>query len=88
MARTVKAVKFHGSTEERTQLAKEVMERAQREDREWHVCVTTYEVCNIDKDALNMFAWSYLIMKPIVSRMKHPPFPRRFGPLRSAIACS
>jgi SWI/SNF-related matrix-associated actin-dependent regulator of chromatin subfamily A member 5 len=62
-APTLKAVKFHGTKEERLQLTREVMEPAQRdENREWNVCVTTYEVCNMDRQVLNKFAWSYLII--------------------------
>lgn len=62
-APTLKAVKFHGTKEERIQLAREVMEPAQRdENRRWNVCVTTYEVCNMDRQVLNKFAWSYLII--------------------------
>ena len=62
-APTLKAVKFHGTKEERLELVRDVMEPAQRdENRDWNVCVTTYEVCNIDRNVLNKFAWSYLII--------------------------
>ena len=62
-APTVKVVKFHGDKEEREQISRESMEPAQRdEDRTWNVCVTTYEVCNLDKNVLNKFAWQYLII--------------------------
>lgn len=57
------AVKFHGKKEEREHITKTIMEPAQRdENRTWDVCVTTYEVCNIDKQVFNKFAWSYLII--------------------------
>jgi SWI/SNF-related matrix-associated actin-dependent regulator of chromatin subfamily A member 5 len=62
-APTLNAVKFHGNKEERDHLTKTLMEPAQKDDdRTWNVCVTTYEVCNIDKHVLNKFAWSYLII--------------------------
>jgi SWI/SNF-related matrix-associated actin-dependent regulator of chromatin subfamily A member 5 len=62
-APTLKAVKFHGNKEERDEITKTQMEPAQQDDkRTWNVCVTTYEVCNIDKQVLNKFAWNYLII--------------------------
>lgn len=62
-APTLKAVRFHGSKEERMQITSDVMEPAMRdENRKWNVCVTTYEVCNIDQKVLNKFAWNYLII--------------------------
>lgn len=62
-APTLTAVKFHGTKDERLDMAQNVLQPGQRdEDRAWHVCVTTYEVCNIDKHVLNKFAWSYLII--------------------------
>jgi SWI/SNF-related matrix-associated actin-dependent regulator of chromatin subfamily A member 5 len=62
-APTLKAVRFHGSKEERAELTRDVMEPAMRdENRKWNVCVTTYEVCNIDQKVLNKFAWNYLII--------------------------
>lgn len=30
--------------------------------RSWDVCVTTYEVCNVEKKTLQKFAWKYLII--------------------------
>ncbi|KAL3915861.1 MAG: hypothetical protein SGILL_005448 [Bacillariaceae sp.] len=30
--------------------------------RPWDVCVTTYEVCNTEKKALQRFAWKYLVI--------------------------
>lgn len=62
-APTLTAIRFHGSKEERDDIVKNFLEPAQRdEDREWNVCVTTYEVCNIEKTTLGKFAWSYLII--------------------------
>lgn len=62
-APNLSAVKFHGNKEERDEITKTLMEPAQKDElREWNVCVTTYEVVNIDKHILNKFAWSYLII--------------------------
>lgn len=62
-APTIKAVKFHGDKENRENIANNVLCPGQRDDdRQWHVCITTYEVCNIEKNVLNKFAWSYLII--------------------------
>jgi SWI/SNF-related matrix-associated actin-dependent regulator of chromatin subfamily A member 5 len=60
---TLKPVIFHGDKAAREDMANNVLSPGQRdEDRSWHVCVTTYEVCNIEKNVLNKFAWSYLII--------------------------
>ena len=57
------AVRFHGSKDEREEIARDVLCPGQHdEDRSWNVCVTTYEVCNMDRNVLNKFAWSYLIL--------------------------
>lgn len=82
-APTLKAVKFHGSKEERLELIRDVMEPAMRDDnREWNVCVTTYELCNIDQKVLNKFAWNYLIIDEgnffcLVDRVLSLLFPTR-----------
>lgn len=57
------AVKFHGDKATRENIVSSILEPGQREeDRDWHVVVTTYEVCNIEKNTLNKFAWCYLII--------------------------
>src|SRR6056300_993235 len=57
------AVKFHGTKDERLDIATNVLQPGQRdEEREWNVCVTTYEICNLERNVLNKFAWSYLII--------------------------
>ena len=62
-APTLNAVKFHGDKATREEIAENVLCPGQRdEDRSWHVCVTTYEVCNIEKNVFNKFAWTYLII--------------------------
>jgi SWI/SNF-related matrix-associated actin-dependent regulator of chromatin subfamily A member 5 len=62
-APTINVVKFHGSKQEREDMARNVLQPGQRDEhRTWNVVVTTYEVCNMDKQVLNKFAWSYLII--------------------------
>lgn len=57
------AVKFHGDKAAREELANNILSPGQHDtDRSWHVCVTTYEVCNIERNVLTKFAWSYLII--------------------------
>ena len=56
-------VKFHGDKTNREEIANNILCPGQRDsDRKWHVCITTYEVCNIEKNVLNKFAWTYLII--------------------------
>ncbi len=33
-----------------------------RNPRQWDVCVTTYEVCNMERQALQKFPWKYLVI--------------------------
>ncbi len=62
-APTINAIKFHGNKMEREEIARTILQPGQRdEERTWNACVTTYEVCNMDKQVLNKFAWSYLII--------------------------
>lgn len=62
-APTIKIIKFHGTKDEREQIAREQLQPGQKdEERTWNVCVTTYEICNLDKNVINKFAWSYLII--------------------------
>uniref|UniRef100_A0A7S2V7T2 Chromatin-remodeling complex ATPase chain n=1 Tax=Entomoneis paludosa TaxID=265537 RepID=A0A7S2V7T2_9STRA len=62
-APTLKPCQFHGTKQEREEIIKNQLEPAQRdEDREWNLVLTTYEICNIEKNILNKFAWSYLII--------------------------
>ena len=62
-APTLTPIRFHGNKEEREEMLKHIIIPAQRDDqRQWNVCVTTYEICNVHKNVLNKFAWSYLII--------------------------
>ena len=57
------AIKFHGDKATREGLVQSRLENAQKDDsRDWDVLVTTYEICNIEKNALKKFAWKYLII--------------------------
>jgi len=60
---TLNVVKFHGNKEERADIAENVLRPGQRdEERSWNVCVTTYEIVNLDRNVVNKFAWSYLVI--------------------------
>jgi SWI/SNF-related matrix-associated actin-dependent regulator of chromatin subfamily A member 5 len=62
-APTLTAVKFHGDKASREELINTVLCPGQKNsERTWNVVVTTYEVCNIEKNVLIKFAWSYLII--------------------------
>lgn len=62
-APTLKAIRFHGDKETRERIIREELEPAMRdEERTWNVVVTTYEVCNIEKNTLSKFTWNYLVI--------------------------
>ena len=62
-APNIKTIKFHGTKDERLDMAENILQPGQRDEkRTWNVCITTYEVCNLDRNVLNKFAWSYLII--------------------------
>jgi len=65
-APNLKAVRFHGTKEEREHIVQNVLKPGlgptEDSSRDWNVCVTTYELCNIDKNVLNKFMWRYLII--------------------------
>ena len=62
-APTLKAVKFHGDRATREEIIRSELEPAQKDDfRNWNILVTTYEVCNIEKNVLKKFAWNYLVI--------------------------
>jgi hypothetical protein len=78
-APTLKAVKFHGNKGKKsvTKLRRRRWSRRGKTINELgRVRVTTYEVCNIDKQVRNKFAWNVLNhwWGPIVSRMRHRHF--------------
>lgn len=64
-APTLQPLKFHGDKATREAITTERLEpavMARNATRDWNVMVTTYEVCNIEKNILKKFAWSYLII--------------------------
>ena len=62
-APTLKAIKFHGDKASREEMTEKILCPGQKDsERSWHVCVTTYEICNIEKNVFTKFAWSYLII--------------------------
>eukprot|EP00536_Pseudo-nitzschia_multiseries_P003978 jgi/Psemu1/253123/estExt_Genewise1Plus.C_630105 len=62
-APTLKAVKFHGDKTAREEMVETVLRPGSKDsERDWNVVVTTYEVCNIEKNTFTKFAWSYLII--------------------------
>uniref|UniRef100_A0A7S4ACA6 Chromatin-remodeling complex ATPase chain n=1 Tax=Pseudo-nitzschia australis TaxID=44445 RepID=A0A7S4ACA6_9STRA len=62
-APTLKAVKFHGDKASREEMVETVLCPGRKHsERDWNVVVTTYEVCNIEKNTFTKFAWSYLII--------------------------
>lgn len=62
-APTLKPVKFHGDKASREEMIEKVLCPGKKDsDRDWNVVVTTYEICNIEKNTFMKFAWSYLII--------------------------
>ena len=62
-APTLKAVKFHGDKATREEMIEKTLCPGRKNsDRDWNVVVTTYEICNIEKNTFMKFAWSYLII--------------------------
>ena len=56
-APTINAINYHGTKEERDDITNYILKPGQRdEQRNWNVGVTTYEVCNKEKNVLNKFA--------------------------------
>jgi SWI/SNF-related matrix-associated actin-dependent regulator of chromatin subfamily A member 5 len=62
-APTLVTIKYHGTKEDRDNITNIILKPGQRDERRsWNVVVTTYEACNKEKNALNKFAWCYLII--------------------------
>ena len=59
----LRAVRLHGSREEREELLETVLRpRRTSSDREFDVCVTTYEIVNIERTTLSKHIWSYFVI--------------------------
>jgi len=54
----MKPFKFHGTKDQR----KEQTERLTMNDRDWNVCVTTYEMLNREKGKFQRIRWHYIIV--------------------------
>ena len=52
----MRPILFHGSKEERTELKLKLAEG------DWDVCITSYEMCLIEKAALKKISWAYLVI--------------------------
>lgn len=60
---SIRTLKFHGSREEREQIASQHLQAARsQESRDWDVLITTYEVMNLEKNVFQKIAWRYLII--------------------------
>jgi SWI/SNF-related matrix-associated actin-dependent regulator of chromatin subfamily A member 5 len=59
-----RVLRFHGSKDERQEIIDKHLKLAYKADsaRDWDVCVTTYEIVNLEKAALVKIAWKYLII--------------------------
>lgn len=62
-APNLRVIRFHGTKEERSSVIDDVLRPNSRAaDRDWDVCITTYEVCMLEKGPLLKIAWGYLII--------------------------
>ena len=60
---SIRTLKFHGSKEERSDIMNnQLRASASHDQRDWDVCITTYEVVNLEKTSLAKFAWRYLVI--------------------------
>ncbi|KAJ3324279.1 hypothetical protein HDV06_000318 [Boothiomyces sp. JEL0866] len=54
---SLKTLLFHGSKDERAEIIKDKMF-----DTNWDVCITSYEMCLIEKASLKKFSWAYIVI--------------------------
>jgi len=60
---SIRTLKFHGNKEERQAIIDDMMRPSATQDqREWDVLITTYEIVNLERNALTKIAWRYLII--------------------------
>jgi SWI/SNF-related matrix-associated actin-dependent regulator of chromatin subfamily A member 5 len=60
---SIRTLRFHGTREHREEIVKEHLQPGiDPADREWDVLITTYEVVNLEKNALCKLTWQYLII--------------------------
>lgn len=55
---SLRALRFHGTKEERVDLKPMVREK----NRSWDVLITTYEMCVIEKGLFQSVEWNYLVI--------------------------
>ena len=59
----LRVLRFHGSREERQETIDTMLKPSSvRDDREWDVVITTYEIVNLERNALTKINWNYLII--------------------------
>eukprot|EP00587_Corethron_hystrix_P011147 CAMPEP_0113320938 /NCGR_PEP_ID=MMETSP0010_2-20120614/14592_1 /TAXON_ID=216773 ORGANISM="Corethron hystrix, Strain 308" /NCGR_SAMPLE_ID=MMETSP0010_2 /ASSEMBLY_ACC=CAM_ASM_000155 /LENGTH=201 /DNA_ID=CAMNT_0000178911 /DNA_START=1 /DNA_END=603 /DNA_ORIENTATION=+ /assembly_acc=CAM_ASM_000155 len=62
-APTLRGLRFHGSKEDRQNIIETRLKPGAADDeRDWDICVTTYEVVNTEKNTISKIAWHYLII--------------------------
>lgn len=54
---SLKAILFHGYKDERDDFKKKVLLKSG-----WNICITTYEMCNLETSILKKFSWQYLVI--------------------------
>jgi SWI/SNF-related matrix-associated actin-dependent regulator of chromatin subfamily A member 5 len=60
---SIRTLRFHGSKEERLEIIQTHLRPGRPyEEQSWDVCITTPEVCNLEKNAITRLAWRYLII--------------------------
>jgi SWI/SNF-related matrix-associated actin-dependent regulator of chromatin subfamily A member 5 len=60
---SLRIIRFHGNKDERLEMAQQYLRPAvAQEDRDWDVCITTYEIVNLERTTLGKMAWRYLII--------------------------
>lgn len=58
----LRVLSFHGVKEERAEIASRLHPELLPHERSWDVCITTYEVANIEKTIMQKMPWRYLII--------------------------
>ena len=59
----MRPVRFHGNKAEREELKATILNASTlAEERDWDVCITTYEIFNLEVNAFRRMAWRYLII--------------------------
>merc|ERR1711871_252016 len=60
---SLRVMRFHGTKDQREEVIRDVLKPGKlHSERDWDICITTYEVCNLEKGSLTKIAWRYLII--------------------------